>query len=214
MPKVKVKICGVRTKEAIEAAAQGGASYIGFNFYRLSPRYIFPDQAAQMSKIVPSSLKIVVVTADADDRIFDDVFERFTPDMLQFHGKETPRRVADLKTRFRMPVVKAIPITVPHDFEAAKPFEDVVDWLLFEGTPPTNAMLPGGNAAPFDWKLMEGKTFKRPWFLAGGLNAKNIAEALQVSGAQAVDVSSGVEKTLGEKDPRMIGEFLRTIPQT
>src|SRR6185436_12448539 len=121
MPKTKVKICGVRTKEAVDAAAAGGATYIGLNLYRISPRYVFPDQAAQLAKNVPTSLKIVVVTVDADDRIFDDVFERFTPDMLQFHGKEDPARVASLKTRFRVPVIKAIPITTAHDFEVAKP---------------------------------------------------------------------------------------------
>lgn len=211
MPKIQVKICGVKTKEALEAAAKGGVAFVGFNFYRASPRYVFPDQAAQLAKIAPASLKIVAVTADAEDRIFEDIFERFTPDALQFHGKEKPERVAELKAKWRVPVYRAFNITTAADFEAVKAYGGIADRYLFEGVVPKGSALPGGNASSFDWKLLQGRTFNKPWFLAGGLNAKNIREAIELSGATAVDVSSGVESAPGEKSPEMIGGLLRLL---
>src|SRR5262249_45441239 len=126
MPTIKTKICGGKTKEALEAAAKG-ESYIGFNFYRPSPRYIYPAQAAQLSKLVPPSMKIIMVTVDAEDMLFETIFERFTPDAIQLHGKETPQRAADLKAKWRVPIIRAIPINSAKDFEAVKPFESVTD---------------------------------------------------------------------------------------
>ncbi len=205
---VQVKICGIKTKEALEAAVQNGASYVGFNFYRSSPRYVFPDQAAQLAKLVPGKVKIVAVMVDPEDQLLDDIFERFTPDLIQLHGKETPQRVAEIKSRYRVEVIKALPISEAKDFDRVKDYEAVADRLLFDGKPPTNSALPGGNALTFDWKLMQGQKIAKPWFLAGGLTPKNVKEAVELSGASAVDMASGVETAPGEKSPALIKEVL------
>ncbi len=207
---VKIKICGIKTKEGLAAAAKG-AAFIGFNFYRASPRYVYPEQAEQLSHLVPPSTKIVAVLVDADDASIETIFERFTPDYLQLHGKETPERAAGLKERFRCPIIRAFSIGEARDFDAAAPFEGIASHFLFDARPPPGALLPGGNAVNFDWKLLQGRSFARPWFLAGGLNARNLKEAVELSGAQLVDISSGVERAPGEKNPKMIEEVLRVL---
>jgi phosphoribosylanthranilate isomerase len=208
MSKPLVKICGIKTRDALEAAVNNGASYIGLNFYRPSPRYAHPDLAAQLAKMVPGKVKIVALMVEPEDRVLDDIFERFTPDFLQLHGKETPQRVAEIKAARGVPVIKALPISEAADFEVAKTYEAVADYLMFDGKAPEGAMLPGGNAISFDWKLLGGRKFARPWFLAGGINARNIKEAIDLSGAKYVDIASGVETAPGEKDPAKIKELL------
>lgn len=211
MAKIEVKICGVKTKEALDAAAKGGAAYVGFNFYRPSPRYVPPAQAAALSKLVPSGMKSVAVTADADDALFEEIFRNFTPDLVQLHGEETAQRAVDLKARWKTPIIRAIPIKAATDFDAVKAHEGIADYFLFDAAPPKGAILPGGNAASFDWTLLQGRSFAKPWFLSGGLNARNLREAVALSGASLVDLSSGAESAPGEKDPAMIEELLRGL---
>ena len=211
MAKIEAKICGVKTKEALEAAAKGGAAYVGFNFYRPSPRYVPPEQAAALSELVPPGMKSAVVTVDADDALFEEIFRHLTPDLIQLHGKEPPQRAADLRTRWKTPIIRTIPIETAADFDAVKAHEGAADYFLFDATPPKGAVLPGGNAVSFDWKLMQGQSFAKPWFLSGGLNAKNLREAVTLSGAVRVDFSSGVERAPGEKDPTMIEDLLRGL---
>jgi len=211
MAKIEAKICGVKTKEALEAAAKGGAAYVGFNFYRPSPRYVPPEQAAALSKLVPPGMKSTAVTADAGDALFEEIFRHFTPDLIQLHGREPPQRAADLKARWKTPIIRAIPIGTSADFGAVKAHEGAADYFLFDAAPPKGAVLPGGNAASFDWKLLQGQSFAKLWFLSGGLSAKNLREAVALSGAMRVDFSSGVERTPGEKDPTMIEELLRGL---
>jgi phosphoribosylanthranilate isomerase len=209
MSKIEVKICGVKTQEALVAAAEGGAAYVGFNFYPPSPRYVAPVQAAELSRRVPPGMKSVAVTVDADDALVDEIFRHFTPDFIQLHGKEPPRRAADLKARWETPIIRALPIATAESFDAMKVHEDVADYYLFDAAPPPGAVLPGGNAASFDWNLLRGQSFAKPWFLSGGLNARNLREAIARSGATRVDLSSGVERAPGEKDPAMIEDMLR-----
>jgi phosphoribosylanthranilate isomerase len=211
MAKIAVKICGVKTREALEAAAKGGATYVGFNFYRPSPRYIPPAQAAALAELMPPDLRSVAVTADADDSLFDEIFRHVTPDLIQLHGKEPPERATDLKARWKTPIIRAIPIDTAAAFAIMKAHEGTADYFLFDAAPPQDAVLPGGNAASFDWKLLRSQSIAKPWFLSGGLNAKNLLEAIALSGAHRVDLSSGVESSPGEKDPAMIEELLRQL---
>ncbi len=211
MTKVEVKICGVKTTEALEAAARGGAAYVGFNVYRPSPRYVSPKQAAALSQGVPLGMKSAVVTVDADDALFEEIFRLFVPDLIQLHGKEPPRRAADLKARWKTPIIRAVPIATAADFDAVRAHDGVADYFLFDAAPPKGAALPGGNAATFDWTLLQGQSIGTPWFLAGGLNATNVRQAVTLSGAVRVDLSSAVERAPGEKDPAMIEDLLREL---
>lgn len=211
MAKIEVKICGVKTTEALLAAAKGGAAFAGLNFYRPSPRYVPPEQAAALARLMPPGMKSVAVTVDAEDALFDDIFRHFTPDFIQLHGKESPQRAADLKARWKTPIIRALPIDTAESFGAVKAHEDAADYYLFDAAPPPGAVLPGGNAASFDWNLLRGRSFAKPWFLSGGLNARNVREAIPRSGATRVDLSSGVERAPGEKDPEMIEDMLRLV---
>jgi phosphoribosylanthranilate isomerase len=209
MARLQVKICGVKTKEAVEAAVKGGASFVGFNFFKPSPRYVTPEAASQLAQLVPThrTQKVAVLVDPTDDDL-KTIFTQFRPDLIQLHGQETPARVSEIKANYHQPIIKAFPITADKDFNAVYPYSALAHYFLFEGKPPAGSKLPGGNASPFDWKLLQGKRFSRPWFLAGGLNPKNIAEAAKISGAEYADVSSGVEKAPGEKDPALIKDIL------
>ncbi|HVY12524.1 MAG TPA: phosphoribosylanthranilate isomerase, partial [Alphaproteobacteria bacterium] len=154
MPKLQVKICGVKTKEAVDAAVRGGAAYIGLNFYPPSPRYVSPEAAAQLALLLPARVKAVAVLVDPTDELLEQIFSRFRPALLQLHGHEPPARVAELKARYNVPVIKALPISTEVDFDAVNDYAPVADYFLFEGRPPKGATLPGGNASSFDWKLM------------------------------------------------------------
>lgn len=194
---------------AVEAAAAGGAAYIGFNFYRPSPRSINAERAAQLCAAVPAGIKRVGVFVDADDAALAALLDRAALDLLQFHGHETPERVAEAKARFHRPVMKAVAIAASEDVEAAARYEDIADLLLFDAKPPRRAdALPGGNGLAFDWQLIAGRAWRCPWMLSGGLTAALLPEAVRISGATAVDVSSGVERRPGDKDPEKIREFL------
>ena len=206
---VAAKICGVSSEAAVAAAAEGGAAYVGFNFYPPSPRSVSADHAARLCAAVPLAVRRVGLFVDADDGTIAAVLDRAPLDLLQFHGRETPERVAAAKARFRLPVMKAVAIAGPDDVEVASRYEDAADLLLFDAKPPRRPdALPGGNGLAFDWQLIAGRDWRLPWMLSGGLTAALLPEAVRISGAAAVDVSSGVERGRGDKDPDKIREFL------
>src|SRR5438105_884063 len=191
---IAVKICGVASAAAVAASVEGGAAYLGFNFYPPSPRAITPTRAAALCAAVPAGVQRVGVFVDAEDDAIRAVLDVAAIDILQFHGHETPDRVADAKLRFRRPVMKAIAVAAPEDVLAAARYEGVADMLLFDAKPPRRVdALPGGNGLAFDWQLIAGGKWRRPWMLSGGLTAALLTEAVRISGADAVEVSSGVE---------------------
>ncbi|MBV8494163.1 MAG: phosphoribosylanthranilate isomerase [Alphaproteobacteria bacterium] len=206
---VAAKICGISSEAAVAAAAAGGAAYIGLNFYPPSPRAVSPDMAARLCAAAPSGIKRVGVFVDADDAAIAAVLDTAPLDILQFHGHESPERVVAAKQRFGRPIMKAIAIAGPEDVAAASLYEDSADLLLFDAKPPRRPdALPGGNGLAFDWQLIAGRDWRLPWVLSGGLTAALLPEAVRISGATAVDVSSGVEREPGDKDPQKIREFL------
>ena len=206
---VTAKICGLSTEEAVTAASDGGATYLGFVFYPPSPRAVTPQRAAQLCAQVPARIARVGLFVDAEDRTIEAVLSVAPVDILQFHGSETPERVAAAKLRFDRPVMKAVAIAGPEDVVEAARYEGAADLLLFDAKPPPRAdALPGGNGLAFDWALIAGRPWRIPWMLSGGLTAELLPEAVRISGAAAVDVSSGVETRPGVKDPEKIRAFL------
>jgi phosphoribosylanthranilate isomerase len=205
-----VKICGLSTPEAVDAAVAHGAGFVGFIFYPPSPRNVTPETAGALARHVPASVRKVGVFVDPGDELLEAVLGLVSLDMLQLHGGETPARVAAVKRRFGRPVMKAIPVAGAGDLETAGRFEDVADWLLFDAKPPRLApgILPGGNGLSFDWALMAQRSASVPWMLSGGLDVGNLAAAARLSGAGTVDVSSGVESAPGRKDLAKIRAFL------
>jgi phosphoribosylanthranilate isomerase len=205
-----VKICGINSPEALLAAADAGADLIGLVFYPPSPRHVTAEQAAALAALAPARVLKVGLFVDARDADIARVLERVRLDMLQLHGRETPDRVREIRGRFGLPVIKAIPVASAQDVETATEFEAVADRLLFDAKPPMTmeGALPGGNALRFDWELLRGRRWKAAWMLSGGLLPENLAEAVEITGARAVDVSSGVEDRPGHKDPARIRAFL------
>ena len=204
---VLAKICGLSSEEAIEAALLGGAAYLGFVFYPKSPRAVGAERAARLAAAIPKGVCRVGLFVDAADEAIGAILDEAPLDLLQLHGGESPERVEDLKRRFGLPVMKAVRIAGEDDVAAAERFEGVADLLLFDAKAPRGA-LPGGNGLLFDWRLLAGHSWRRPWMLSGGLNAELLPEAVRVSGASLVDVSSGVESAPGKKDPSKIRAFL------
>lgn len=205
---VQVKICGITTGAAADAAVKARADFAGLVFHRNSPRYVDPHRAAALSMRLKARLRLVALLADAGDEEIAGVVTVAKPDLLQLHGKETPARVGAIRSRFSVPVIKAFPIAEAGDFAAVTAYSDAADMFLFDAKAPQSAARPGGHGAAFDWLLLRGRTFARPWLLAGGLNPENVARAIAVSGAIAVDVSSGVESSPGTKDPELIRAFV------
>jgi phosphoribosylanthranilate isomerase len=206
---IAAKICGLNSEEAVAAAVEGGAAYLGFVFYPPSPRAVSPARAAALCSGVPSSVQRVALFVDADDAAIRAVIDAAPIDILQFHGGESPERVAETKGRFGRPVMKAIAVAGPEDVPAAAHYEDAADLLLFDAKPPRRPdALPGGNGLAFDWRVIAGHEWRLPWMLSGGLTAALLPEAVRISGASAVDVSTGVERRPGDKDPAKIREFL------
>ena len=203
---VAVKICGITTPEA--AVASAGAAMIGFVFYPRSPRFLRGPQAGDLIRQAPPGPRRVGLFVDSDDAIIESILEHADLDCLQLHGEESPKRVQAIKQRFAKPVIKAVTLRVSSDLDAATAYFDHADWLLFDAAPPTGAPRPGGNAIAFDWRLLENRRWPLPWLLAGGLDAENLATAVRMTGAQAVDVSSGVEGRPGCKSPEKIKQFL------
>ncbi len=207
---VKAKICGVNSSVAAAAAAACGAAFVGFVFYPPSPRHVTAETAAALAARLPPTIKRVGLFVDADDGTLGETIATAGLELLQLHGGETPERVAAIRERFAVPVMKAIRIAAAEDVGEAKHYEGVADWLLFDAKPPAamTAALPGGNALSFDWRLIAGQRWSKPWMLSGGLTPGNLAEAVATSGATVVDVSSGVEDRPGHKDPARIADFL------
>lgn len=197
-----IKICGLKTPEAIEAAQE--ADYLGFIFFPASPRYITPENAGKLKP--HTSQEIVAVTVDPDDMLLSNICAKLAPDYIQLHGSESPMRVKEIKQKFHIPVIKAFQIMEPGDFAQTKDFETVADLLLFDAK--SSHGMHGGSGIAFDWHMLAGRKFKRPYFLSGGLNIGNIEDALSISGANMIDISSGVESSRGEKSPAMIAEFI------
>jgi phosphoribosylanthranilate isomerase len=208
---VATKICGLSTEAAVTAAVVGGAAYLGFVFYPPSPRAVTAGKAARLCAAVPPAIARVGLFVDADDDTIRAVLAEAAIDILQFHGNESPERVADAKLRFARPVMKAIVISASEDVRGAARYEESADLLLFDATPPCRPdALPGGNGVAFDWGLIAGRSWRRRWMLSGGLTAELLPEAVRISGAASVDVSSGVESRPGEKDLDKIRAFLAT----
>ena len=206
---VKAKICGISTPEAVTAALDGGAAWLGFMFFAKSPRNLQPDAAWRLAQGVRGGpTKIVAVLVDPDDGEVDRVAQVLKPDLIQLHGAETPARARAIGVRAGAGIIKALPISEASDLATAAQYETVVEHLMFEGRPAPHADRPGGGGQAFDWTLLAGRRFQRPWFLAGGLDPWNLGEAVQQSGAPLVDVSSGVERGPGLKDPALIRAFL------
>jgi phosphoribosylanthranilate isomerase len=206
---VLVKICGLKTPDALDAALEAGADLVGFVFFPPSPRNLGIEAARILGARVQARAKKVALSVDATDSELERVIEALKPDMLQLHGKETPERVVAMRSRFGLPVMKALPIEQKSDLAPIRVYEKVADWLLFDGRAPRDATRPGGLGKTFDWTLLESLDLKIPFMLSGGLDAGNVAEALRVTRAPAVDVSSGVERAPGEKDPEKIRAFVR-----
>ena len=206
---VSAKICGVKTPADVAAAAQSGARYVGFVFFPKSPRCLTVEQAAALAAEVPLGVAKVALTVNATDAELDEITGAVPLDMLQLHGKESPERVAEVKARYGLPVMKAIGIADAEDLPQIDLYSEVADQLLIDAKPPKNADLPGGNGLAFDWRLLAGrKHWQKPWMLAGGLTPDNVAEAIRMTGARQVDVSSGVESAPGVKDGKRIAAFV------
>lgn len=206
------KICGVSTPEAVNAALDGGAAFLGFMFFAKSPRNIDPEAAARLAPPARArGVKIVAVAVDPSDNDVDAIKAGLAPDLIQLHGRETPARVREIAERTGCGIIKVVPVSEASDLTAARPYESLVEHLMFETKPAKDAERPGGLGVAFDWTLLEGRRFERPWFLAGGLNPWNVAQAVAASGAPMLDVSSGVERGPGLKDPALIRAFLDAV---
>ena len=204
-----VKICGLTTEAAVEAAVAAGASHVGFNFYPPSPRAVTPARAAALARLVPAGVRKVALFVDPDDALLDSVMTALAPDIVQLQGGETPERVAAIKARLGVTVMKAVRVATADDIRAAEPFDRAADLILFDAKPPpAQDRLPGGNGVAFDWTLLAAWTGRKPWMLAGGLDAANVADAVRISGASAVDTSSGVEDAPGVKSVPKIRAFV------
>lgn len=197
-----VKICGLSEEITLRAAIDAGADMIGFVHFPKSPRHVTLERAAELKKRVPAHVKTVVVTVNPDDRLVDDIVSIVHPDYIQLHGNESAIRVAEIQAKIK--VIKAVPVERPSDIT-----EMACDMLMFDAKPPKGAELPGGNGISFDWKMLKGFKTERPWILSGGLTPENVTEAIRLSGAKIVDVSSGVEREPGVKDPAKIEAFIK-----
>jgi len=207
----QAKICGLSTPEAVDAALAGGAAFIGFMFFAASPRAVEPEVAGRLAQPARNRTKIVAVTVDPDDAALDRIMAQLKPDLIQLHGQETPARAREIAQRTGAGLIKVLPVSESRDLDAAGGFDGLVDHLMFDAKAPKDATRPGGLGASFDWSLLTGRRFERPWFLAGGLDPWNVAEAVRLSGAPLADVSSGVERGAGLKDPALISAFLDAV---
>ena len=205
---MRVKICGLNSPIVVEAAVSAGAAYCGFVFFAKSPRNLTLAQAAELTALVPSGLAKVALIVDADDAFLEKILNAVPLDMLQLHGSESPDRVAQVKAKFGLPVMKAVSIASEADLSAIAEYTRVADQLLIDAKPALGADLPGGNGVPFDWNLLAGRRWASPWMLAGGLTSANLREAVRLTGANQVDVSSGVETSPGVKDVGLIRAFV------
>jgi len=208
MSDVAVKICGLTGPQDVVAAADAGARYVGFVFFPKSPRNVSVQQAKALAAEVPFGVAKVALTVNADDALLDEITQNVAIDILQLHGSESVARVAQIKARTGLPVMNAIGISDADDLQKIVDYGRVADMLLVDAKPPKNADLPGGNGLAFDWRLLAGRKWAVPWMLAGGLTPDNVQQAIQLTGARQVDVSSGVESAPGVKDPAKVAAFV------
>ena len=207
---IRVKICGLTRPEDVAAVAAAGAQYAGFVFFPKSPRNVSVPTARALALAAPVGLAKVALVVDAEETLLDQIVEDVPLDMLQLHGHESPEHVAHLRARYGLPVMKAIGVAGADDMAQIALYEEVADQLLIDAKPPKGADLPGGNGLSFDWRLLSGRKYwRKPWMLAGGLTAANVAAAVRMTGARQVDVSSGVESAAGVKDGGKIADFVR-----
>ena len=206
--KVRAKLCGLTTPDDIDAAAAAGAAYIGLVFFEKSPRNVAIETARSLAIHAPVGLAKVALVVNADDAALDRITDRVPLDMLQLHGSESPQRVAAVKARYGLPVMKALGIASRVDVARAQLYSGVADQLLLDAKPPEGEALPGGNGLSFDWRLLEGESWSVPWMLAGGLTPDSVAEAVLRSAARQVDVSSGIETAPGQKSAELMAKFV------
>ncbi len=208
MTQIRVKICGLRTVEDVQAVASAGGAYMGLNFFPPSPRYLTLQEGRSLALAAPLGLAKVALTVNADEATLDALIEAMPLDMLQLHGAETPDRVAEVRARYGLPVMKVIGVRDEGDLAELFDFSTVADQIMIDAKPPKDAVLPGGNGLTFDWRLVAQRRWLRPWMLAGGLTAQNVAEAIRLTNARQVDVASGVESAPGVKDADKIAAFV------
>ena len=208
---VKVKICGVTTPDIVEVAASASADFVGLVFFPRSPRNVGVETARVLREAARGKLGTVAVMVDPDDALVDSVGEEVRPDLLQLHGSETPERVAEIKARTGLPVMKAIGVAIPSDIAAASRYTKIADYILFDAKPDAGTFLPGGNAQAFDWTMLSGATM--PFALSGGLTPTNVGDAVRMTGAFLVDVSSSVERAPGKKDVALIRQFIQAAKE-
>ncbi|WP_292285831.1 phosphoribosylanthranilate isomerase [Marivita sp.] len=208
---IRTKICGLTRPEDVAAAAGAGAAYVGFVFFPKSPRNVSLSQARDLAVVVPVGVAKVALVVNADDAALDAITDAVPLDMLQLHGSETPERVAGIRSRYGLPVMKAVGVADAQDAAALDVYSEVADQLLVDAKPPREATLPGGNGVTFDWRLVSNRRWSVPWMLAGGLTPDNVAEAVALTGARQVDVSSGVEASPGIKDAALIRAFVDAL---
>ncbi|MDP2120296.1 MAG: phosphoribosylanthranilate isomerase [Hoeflea sp.] len=207
-----IKICGLSTPDAVDRAADLNADMAGFIFFAKSPRNVSVETAAALARLAQArGLQTVAVTVDLDDAGLDEIVATMKPDWLQLHGEESPERVAGLKARFGLPVMKAFAIREAHDLDRIVSYKGLADRFLFDAKPPKGSDLPGGNGVSFDWRLLATLDGSVSYMLSGGLTKDNVGEALRISGATMVDVSSGVESAPGVKDPTLMDDFVRAV---
>jgi phosphoribosylanthranilate isomerase len=206
-----IKICGLSTPETIAAALDDGASHVGFIFFPKSPRNVTPELAGKLRRAAEGRAQAVAVTVDATDDFLDQIVAAMQPDMLQLHGKETPARVAEVRERFNLPVMKALSISAPEDLMPIQGFVGVADRLLLDAKAPKGSELPGGNGVSFDWRLLAALDPGLDYMLSGGLNPGNVADAIRIANPPGLDVSSGVESSPGVKDVALIAAFFAAV---
>jgi phosphoribosylanthranilate isomerase len=209
--RIRAKICGLSTPEGVRAALDGKAAFLGFVFFDKSPRAVSPQAARRLAEPARGKSKVVALVVDPPDALVDQIMAELAPDLIQLHGAEPPGRTREIAARAGVGVIKALPVSDAADIAAAAAYETVVEHLMFDAKPPKDADRPGGLGARFDWDILAGRRFSRPWFLAGGLDPWNVAESVRRSGAPLVDVSSGVERGPGLKDPALIAAFLDAV---
>ncbi|MCK0149678.1 phosphoribosylanthranilate isomerase [Marivita sp. S6314] len=208
---VRTKICGLTRPEDVSAVAEAGAAYCGFVFFPKSPRNVSIETARDLAIDVPVGIAKVALVVNADDALLDAITAAVPLDMLQLHGSESPERVSQVRGRYGLPVMKAVGVADAEDVSALDVYADVADQLLVDAKPPKNATLPGGNGVSFDWRLISARRWSVPWMLAGGLTPDNVADAVALTGARQVDVSSGVESAPGVKDAELIRDFVQAL---
>lgn len=208
---VSIKFCGLSRVEDVVAAADAGARYVGFVFFPKSPRNVTPDEARLLAVEVPVGVAKVALVVDADDAFLDEITSKVPLDILQLHGKESPERVAQIKARYGLPVMKAVGIADAEDLPQLDVYAQVADQILVDAKPPKTGALPGGNGLAFDWRLIANRRWPVPWILAGGLTPENVALAVQMTSARQVDLSSGVESSVGVKDAGLMRAFAQSL---